>query len=474
MYKRDIYLDIDDNLNNYIKSVELDSNSRVWHFHLTVDYKPLDLTGKSVQFMAEKPDKTNVLNDCEIVDAEKGVVAVKLTRQVNAIPGCVKCLLKIIGGEGFVLKTKTFVVDVSKTLSDDAVVSSDEFGALEVALGKVQDIDNRFAQTNAQLSQISNNKADKSQANDLQQQINTLVIASGNPETSSAEFVQSRVNSKGTVFATIKNRLDNIENSIFDHVNRKYTYKWAVGSISQSDFTTVKNLTRICVDEVIYAEEDLYIELTNNVDFKFGVRRFPNYPDASGSVDNGWLSDTELITKGTYFRIQISKVDGTEHGYLDAVSNPMFDALSIYSDSALKRILSIDFDALIKNKMIFDKGVLNYLDLKYSLPFEIGYLSSSGVFDESKKYRISMTKPFVASEDIELLFSIENYTYWVLLWNGSEITVHEFNSVNKIKNLKILKDQKFQISMGRKNNDVAEVFETPYNDIFDGLEITIF
>nr|DAH32392.1 MAG TPA: Baseplate component [Caudoviricetes sp.] len=152
MYKRDIYLDIDDNLNNYIKSVELDSNSRVWHFHLTVDYEPLDLTGKSVQFRAEKPDKTNVLNDCKIVDAEKGVVEVKLTRQVNAIPGHVKCLLKIIGDEGFVLKTKTFVVDVSKTMADDAIVSSDEFGALEAALGKVQDIDNRFAQTNAQLS----------------------------------------------------------------------------------------------------------------------------------------------------------------------------------------------------------------------------------------------------------------------------------------------------------------------------------
>ena len=156
MYKRDIYLDIDDNLNNYIKSVELDSNSRVWHFHLTVDYEPLDLTGKSVHFIAEKPDKTNVLNDCKIVDAEKGVVEVKLTRQVNAIPGHVKCLLKIIGDEGFVLKTKTFVVDVSKTLSDDAIVSSDEFGALEAALGKVQDIDNRFAQTNAQLSDVEN------------------------------------------------------------------------------------------------------------------------------------------------------------------------------------------------------------------------------------------------------------------------------------------------------------------------------
>lgn len=156
MYKRDIYLDIDDKMNSYIKSVELDSNSRIWHFHLTVDYQPLNLTGKTVMFRAEKPDKTNVLNDCKIIDAENGIVKVELTRQVNAVPGHVNCLLKIVGSDGYVLKTKTFVVDVSKTLTDEPIVSSDEFGALEAALGKVQDIDNRFAQTNAQLSELAN------------------------------------------------------------------------------------------------------------------------------------------------------------------------------------------------------------------------------------------------------------------------------------------------------------------------------
>lgn len=153
MYKRDIYLDIDDNLNNYIKSVELDSNSRVWHFHLTVDYQPLNLTGKTVMFMAEKPDKTNVLNDCEIIDAENGIVKVELTRQVNAVPGHVNCLLKIVGSDGYVLKTKTFIVEVSKTLSDKPIVSTNEFSALDEALGRVQNIDRRFAETNAQLLQ---------------------------------------------------------------------------------------------------------------------------------------------------------------------------------------------------------------------------------------------------------------------------------------------------------------------------------
>lgn len=198
MYKRDIYLDIDDELNNYIKSVELDSDSRVWHFHLTVDYEPLDLTGKSVHFRAEKPDKTNVLNDCKIVDAEKGVVEVKLTRQVNAIPGHVKCLLKIIGDEGFVLKTKTFVVDVSKTLSDDAIVSSDEFGALEAALGKVQDIDNRFAQTNAQLSE----KASEQALAVERARIDNLATLGEGSTTGDAELVDIRVGADGKVYTS--------------------------------------------------------------------------------------------------------------------------------------------------------------------------------------------------------------------------------------------------------------------------------
>lgn len=156
MYKRDIYLDIDDKLNEHIKSVELDSNSRVWHFHLTVDYQPLNLTGKTVKFMAEKPDKTNVLNDCKIIDAENGIVKVELTRQVNAVPGHVNCLLKIVGSDGYVLKTKTFIVEVSKTLSDKPIVSTNEFSALDEALGRVQNIDQRFAETNAQLSQVEN------------------------------------------------------------------------------------------------------------------------------------------------------------------------------------------------------------------------------------------------------------------------------------------------------------------------------
>ena len=260
MYKRDIYLDIDDELNNYIKSVELDSDSRVWHFHLTVDYEPLDLTGKSVRFRAEKPDKTNVLNDCKIVDAEKGVVEVKLTRQVNAIPGHVKCLLKIIGDEGFVLKTKTFVVDVSKTLSDDAIVSSDEFGALEAALGKVQDIDNRFAQTNAQLS---------SDKKELSGRIDSIIALPDGATTADAELVDIRVGHDGVRYASagdavrrqtslIGAGLGGNSVNLFDYKTAKTGYYVAFnGSLNESTDFRMTELISYTGGDVIRKSKDV-------------------------------------------------------------------------------------------------------------------------------------------------------------------------------------------------------------------------
>lgn len=283
MYKRDIYLDIDDELNNYIKSVELDSNSRVWHFHLTIDYEPLDLTGKSVHFIAEKPDKTNVLNDCKIVDAEKGVVEVKLTRQVNAIPGRVKCLLKIIGAEGFVLKTKTFVVDVSKTLSDDAVVSSDEFGALEVALGKVQDVDNRFAQTNAQLSQKANNdevvKKGYGTLNDFDEETR-LILQGLNPGSINAvlgngnvfnhnlsEEVKNSFYSKKTLYNLVKSPLFNDESF--------WTPMCATGNVDNGIYTIIPTgqYAQVSSDLInVKTNDKLYIYAKTKVDDSWGVK----------------------------------------------------------------------------------------------------------------------------------------------------------------------------------------------------------
>lgn len=305
MYKRDIYLDIDDKLNEHIKSVELDSNSRVWHFHLMVDYEPLDLTGKSVHFRAEKPDKTNVLNDCKIVDAEKGVVEVKLTRQVNAIPGHVKCLLKIIGDEGFVLKTKTFVVDVSKTLSDDAIVSSDEFGALEAALGKVQDIDNRFAQTNAQLS----TKAPKSDVNNIQQQLNNLVLGAVG-DGNNAEVVQARGQ-----YSVINDRLNATDNQI----NRLYEDYYM--NLVYSPFAVVVNQKFINHSGVITSSSALARYITVPIKAKNPLYIHSNY---GYPLQKGSLGQIQILDKD-YNVLSVAN-DNLVAGYDVTVDNVGSDA----------------------------------------------------------------------------------------------------------------------------------------------------
>ena len=74
MHKKEIFLEIDANLHQPIQSMEADSNSRAIRFYLTSNYAPLNLKDKKVIFKAVKPDSTDIVNDCEIIDVEKGIV----------------------------------------------------------------------------------------------------------------------------------------------------------------------------------------------------------------------------------------------------------------------------------------------------------------------------------------------------------------------------------------------------------------
>ena len=416
MYKRDIYLDIDDNLNNYIKSVELDSNSRVWHFHLTVDYEPLDLTGKSVQFRAEKPDKTNVLNDCKIVDAENGVVEVKLTRQVNAIPGHVKCLLKIIGDEGFELKTKTFVVDVSKALSDDAIVSSDEFGALEAALGKVQDIDNRFAQTNAQLS----DKASKQDLAVESARIDNLIKLEEGSTTGDAELADIRIGSDKiyqTAGSSVRGQISNIKNAL-DH-----ELKYVLGNniFNKNEVTEGYRVNpdsgNIVVSESKWVSDYIQVKPKEELVFlaKNSSKKFEYYGleyvffDMRGDVVNfGELSrqnDEQYLTvpSGCYFVRISSGVDlttdiifGSRRYWIN--SDFVNDNYEEYTEPyyKLKEVYATEKDfELSDKKNSTNIGVLkdDMNDLKNGLEHEFDYITPLNLLDKSKITENSKVNP---------------------------------------------------------------------------------
>ena len=116
-----------------------DIASRYLLFHLLDGDKPFDLTGKSVRVYAIKPDKTEIFNDLTINDASKGYCTLELTSQCLASAGVVKMEL-YISESGKVLTSIPFELDVIACINTaNGVASTNEFSALEVALGSLQD-----------------------------------------------------------------------------------------------------------------------------------------------------------------------------------------------------------------------------------------------------------------------------------------------------------------------------------------------
>lgn len=147
-------IQLDFNKENDLKvpSVQYDSGSRFVKIKLQRNKSPFEIDGYRVTVVANKVDGTEIMNDCTILDGVNGVVQFEITEQFNAVEGVVDCQLKLFKGKTL-LTSMPFSINVVKSVSTKEIVSSNELKTLVNALGEVQNIDNRFAQTNAQLSQ---------------------------------------------------------------------------------------------------------------------------------------------------------------------------------------------------------------------------------------------------------------------------------------------------------------------------------
>lgn len=119
-----------------------DIASRFILFHLLDGDTPLDLTEKSVRVYARKPDNTEIFNDLIINDRAKGYCTLELTSQCLASAGTVKMELYISESDK-VLTSIPFELKVINSInSADSIVSTNEFSALNEALGSLQDYNN--------------------------------------------------------------------------------------------------------------------------------------------------------------------------------------------------------------------------------------------------------------------------------------------------------------------------------------------
>lgn len=151
------FIQLDFNKENDLKvpSVQYDSGSRFVKIKLQQNKVPFDINGYRVTVVANKVDGTEIMNDCTILDGDNGLVEFEITEQFNAVKGVVDCQLKLFK-DRTLLTSMPFSINVVKSVSTKEIVSSNELKTLVNALGEVQNIDNRFAQTNAQLSELAN------------------------------------------------------------------------------------------------------------------------------------------------------------------------------------------------------------------------------------------------------------------------------------------------------------------------------
>ena len=145
------------------------------------------------------------------------------------------------------------------------------------------EIDSRINELNAQLSSIENRKANKTITDSLQEQINSLVVNAGDPESSSAEIVQAR-----ELSPTLFNNLKRIENG-------KYPFDDSATLLKNGDY-----LNRECIKFFQLSNVDLtkdyYIQQLSNFTFDSNVRRIVIRDNFDNLVFEGVYESDDLFT----------------------------------------------------------------------------------------------------------------------------------------------------------------------------------
>ena len=134
-------IDMNGDILSSVTAVAQDTLSRYLDCNLYNNGVTLDLTGHMAQLYIKKPepDGLTVLTQGEITDAAAGRVQFELTNQALAETGWIELQIVLTSGEGEVLSSEIFKLHVLPSIrSDEAIESTNEFGALVVLFQEIQ------------------------------------------------------------------------------------------------------------------------------------------------------------------------------------------------------------------------------------------------------------------------------------------------------------------------------------------------
>ena len=315
-----------------------DIASRCLLFHLLDGDKPFDLSNRTVRVYAIKPDKTEIFNDLTINDASKGYCTLELTSQCLASAGVVKMEL-YISESGKVLTSIPFELEVIACINTaNGVTSTNEFSALEVALGSLQDYDNLKEEvieargSNTSLKTAMDKKVDKSTTLPLQANLNDYTSpglfrtsnsghASGClniPKTSMLSFQLLVPNTTNSADYTTQILIETGNNDVW--VRNKHNKVWN----AWEKVVTTKHIG----EYNMYLSNYRFVATSfNNDNMKLvmmysddGVYWYVPNPsgDFTSTTGNGTLRDPSLIKIGEWFYICYTKIawgTGSTVGY---------------------------------------------------------------------------------------------------------------------------------------------------------------
>lgn len=175
-----------------ITAKEGDINSRNLEFRLLDNSLPFSLVGRTVRCYMVKPDKRIVFSELQIIDAEDGRCVLTLSLQSLIVSGMAKLEL-IIYEAGKKLSIIPIKMDIIKSLNSDKLLeSTNEFGALNNALGKIDtftaSIDSKASKED--LKKLSSQLEQKAKQVDLDKTNNSLNAMRNNVFESSSKFMR--------------------------------------------------------------------------------------------------------------------------------------------------------------------------------------------------------------------------------------------------------------------------------------------
>lgn len=161
LVNKTIKIDLWQKMLERITVVQREILGRSLTFQLYSGALPVNLSGCSVTFYAEKQDGTIVFNACTIVTAASGICVYTFTEQTIIVAGNLTCQLVIVGASADKLRTQEFTVEVQAS-SDytSSVESTSEFTALDVALALVSDHEGRLAAAEGDIDDLTTQNAD--------------------------------------------------------------------------------------------------------------------------------------------------------------------------------------------------------------------------------------------------------------------------------------------------------------------------